>query len=761
MKNKKLFWIGIQESEIKQTYELFAGSITIFGSGKDGNFAFDKVYNLRYNYNHDNDLWFEFVNMCADKIILQYPDCAFVLYYPMDAVFYNQQITSRLIGANDSVMLDAWDNKFRCREWLGNDIPTVENEIKYGHNIIENGANLLRNGHEFVIQGEYSCGGSDTWLLTESSRDTIFAKVDPDRLYSLSPYIEHNISVNIHLIIYSNEVIILPASIQLIDLNTNSFEYQGADFIAYRHLPQNIKDKVIQYSSVIGERLRRSGYLGVCGVDYITTEQEVYFSEINPRFQSSTFLLNYALNKNRLDYSIQQLHLDAFFYSECQYSIPSFDVDYSYYKVVYSTSHKKRIKNLSKRAIASKAAVYIDDKLSWDAKLEEKTYLYKLLFTQNICAVAPDYKLIIHSNLDTTIGVVIPIDLEEHILELKVMLLAHGITLSANVQKVLEQTIGINHEEFDAIDLIINGKYYINVPYCTNLTELSPFQIKIRNGQLWLFYCEEKLTSVVIRGTDHLANEVTKSGLKYSEVCYLGHDRLRLYHRLGCFFKENSCSCGFCDLDNDNRVLTFDTITEVISAYANCSNINHYLIGGGSQNPQDDYEHICNIAKYLKLKTGKPIYLMSLPVHDEKILKKLKLAGITEVAFNIEVFNRKLAKKYMPGKGAISLQTYYAALKKAVKLWGNTGNVRSIIIVGLEPKESLLKGIEELCKIGVSPILSLLKPISCTPLQHMLPPCDKEILDIVIKAEQICKKYNIALGPSCRYCEDNTLKITR
>ena len=556
-------------------------------------------------------------------------------------------------------------------------------------------------------------------------------------------------------------MVVLPASIQLIDVSTNSFEYQGADFIAYRHLPQSIKDKVLQYSLVIGERLRRSGYLGICGVDYITTEQEVYFSEINPRFQSSTFLLNCALSEKQLDYSVQKLHLDAFFHNRCQYSIPSFDVNYSYYKVVYSTAHKNRIKNLAEQAIASEAVAYIDDELSWDIKLEEQTYLYKLLFTQNISAVAPDYKLIIHSNLDVNVGFNKPIDLQKYMLELKIMLLSHGITLSADAQRNLEQTTGINHEEFDAIDLIIYDKYYISVPYCANLTELSPFQVKIKNEQLWLFYCNEGLTSVVIRGTDSLAGEVTKSGLKYSEVCYLGHDRLRIYHQLGCFFKQNSCGCGFCDLDNDNRALTFETIMEVIDAYAEHTNIKHYLIGGGSQNPQDAYEHICNIAEYVKLKTNKPIYLMSLPVNDEKILEKLKQAGITEVAFNIEVFNRKLAQKYMPGKGSISLQTYYAALKKAVRIWGNTGNVRSIVIVGLEPKESLLKGIEELCKMGVSPILSLLKPIPGTPLQHMLPPCDVEILDIVIKVEQLCEKYNIELGPSCRYCEDNTLKITR
>ena len=132
---------------------------------------------------------------------------------------------------------------------------------------------------------------------TEQSIDYVLSKIEKDNIYSLTPYIKNNISVNIHLIIYKDKILLFPASIQLIKLNPESynFEYIGADFVAYKKLPEIIKKKVISYSEIIGERLRKSGYLGICGIDFITTSDNVYFSEINPRFQSSTFLLNNAL----------------------------------------------------------------------------------------------------------------------------------------------------------------------------------------------------------------------------------------------------------------------------------------------------------------------------------------------------------------------------------------------------------------------------------------------------------------------------------
>lgn len=758
---REIFWIGIQESELAHTSQLFTGSITIFGTGQNNNYSFDKAYNLRYDYNIDSDLWINFVDKSAEQIVQNHPQCVFMLYYPMDATQYNNVITSRLVATNDILSLDLWDNKITCREWLGNEVPTVPNEICYGETLISNICKELKNGSKFVIQGEYSCGGSSTWLLSNENQHLIFPRIHSKKRYSVSPYLENNISVNVHIIVYSDEVIILPASIQIISLNEQSFEYQGADFISFRFLSTAIKEKVNDYAKIIGERLKRSGYLGVCGIDFITTKSEVFFSEINPRFQSSSFLLNYALHDNGYEFGIQHLHLDAFLNNKCQFLFSDLTVNYSYLKATYSGTNEKMLIHLANRAKEYDQVKYIDDGLSYNMKLEDHTYLFKLIFTRNITAVSQDYKLITHHNLQLQDSIKNLKNIESEMLELKIMLLSHGITINPKAQSIINTTSGINCEEFEAIDLIVNNRYFINVPYQVELSELSPFQINTINEEFWLFYCDQKIASVSVRGIDPLAKHLTKDGIEYSEIVYLGQDRLRIYHKLGCYFKQKKASCGFCDIPYDNRELSLDSIKEAIDAYDCCESIQHYLIGGGSQHIDDDYSRVCDIAAHIHSKNEKPIYLMSLPINNLQTLYKLKQSGITEVAFNIEIYDRVIAMKYMPGKGEIPLQTYLDALKYAVSIWGNTGKVRSIFIVGLEPKKSLLEGIETVCKIGVSPILSLFKPVQGTPLAHLLPPSDKDILDIVTQTEQLCEKYKVPLGPDCRCCEDNTLKITR
>lgn len=760
MSEQNLYWIGIQESEIADVKNLFAGSITIFGSGENCNYAFDKETRLRFNYNKDNQAWSDFVNAKAEKIIIDNPNCKFLLYYPMDAKDYSDELKRRAIAINEPYLLDILDNKFKCREWLCNDVPTISQQFLSGEQLIKNNLQIFENGNEYVIQGEYSCGGSGTWLYTQNSCKRILKLIEKNKIYSFAPYIKHNIPVNIHIVVYKNEIRFLPASVQLISLTSDEFEYIGADFITYRNLPNPIQNKVMEYSMKIGKRLQHSGFCGVFGIDYIVTLSEVYFMEINPRFQSSTILINKALKELNCPYSVQHLHLDAFQNNICSFNIEKFKVNYSYRKFVFRKKDKDKLQYLQSCVRDNEEFEYIDDELSSDLTVEEQTYLFKVIFKRNISAISNYFTLTMHPVLEFGKSIVDFNDVQNYLPQLKIMLLSHGVRIEKNTDVKLEKSGKLNCKEFEALDMILNEKVYINAPYKTNLSELSLFNVRLYKNKLWLFYLNRKLLKLKLRYADKIANLKTSKGISYNEIAYLGNDRLRIFHRLGCFFKDCTQGCRFCDVVKDSDKLDFDQIKEVINAYKKLPEINHYMIGGGSQPPQDDFRLVCKIADYIKKETKKPIYLMSLPPENDETLKELKNSGITEVSFNLEIYDRRLALKNMPGKGGIPITQYLNAFKTAVKLWGNSGNVRTIFIVGLEPKQSLLEGVETVCKLGVSPILSLFKPIEGTELSTQLPPPDEEIFEIVNKTSEICNKYGVPMGPACRFCEDNTLKIT-
>lgn len=761
-KQPPLFWIGIRESEINDTDNFFAGSITIFGSGKGNNYSFDKDFYYRYDYNQETNMLDEYINEKALEIIRIYPDCQFMLYYQSDVNILKNEILSRTICVNDVDLINILEDKINTRIWMSDMVPTPPYVIEYGKDIsLDRACKNFPAYSQFVVQADYSCGGSGTWLFQASNSDEILKRIVPNNKYTVSPYIKDSISLNIHIVIYDTDILLLPCSVQLIALEDYNFTYKGADFITYQYLSQDIQKKVKNYALKVGEKLRQTGYRGILGIDFIANGTEVYFIEINARFQSSTFLINKALNQQYNSISVASLNQDAFSYKKPPSDF-NLSIGFSFYSYQYEPEHLSQTRHIYSRASASAHVIEcLDDSLDWNMKLERHTYLFKLVMDTNIAAISPEHELLLRANLSVGNLIFSPsIDWKNQLWELKIMLLNHGIHISASVNRLLLEQGGINYEEFEALDLILNKEVYISVPYLTILSELSPFEITYTGENYYLTYYGIELVPVIIRPCNTKDKRRTKNGLLFEDISYMGHDRLRIYFRNGCYYKKTDLSCKFCDIDNLDLPLPLDDIKEVIDAYLEEPDLRHYLIGGGSESPDSEMNKVLDIARYIKITTNKPIYLMTTPPNNIHVLYDLFDAGVTEVAFNLEVFDRNLAKKYMPGKGNIPLTVYDNAFRTAVNIWGKTGAVRSILIVGLEPEESLLKGIEYLCRLGVAPILSLLKPIESTPLHYMLPPSDETILHITHKARHICQKYNVKLGPSCHYCEDNSIKVS-
>lgn len=754
-----LYWIGVRESEIQDTDDMFAGSINVFGSNDQNNFSFDKEYSWRFDCNIDHIEWLEFVKNKVDQIIKHDPNCQFMLYYPADYPYYSENVRNRAVYVNDMDIISLLENKIQSKLWLSNYAPILPFSLEIGHNIsLEKLKLKFPDNTEFVVQAMSSCGGSGTWLFSHQTEHTVYNLIEDKKQYIVTPFISRNISVNIHAVIYEKEIILLPPSIQIISPKGINLSYSGGDYIAYNRIPQSLKEKVSTLAYNIGNQLRDKGYRGVCGIDFLAVKSEIYLMEINSRFQASTSLINKAFKAYGLPISVQLLHKDAFDNSKCSYNLPSFDVKYSFYYYSYHSDTFNKVR-LFYDIQKEYCGLTIDNYLDWSCLKDENTYLYELIFNQSITDISPDFSLRIDPNININAGIIDIDHWENQLLELKIMLLNHGTRISKSALQKLTDDGGVNYKEFYAVDMVLCN-IYINVPYNLGLTNLSPFIIDLDNDKNYvLMYWNQRISIVSLRLTDSLGLK-TVNGFRYNEISYLGVDRLRVYHRTSCFFKDHHLGCKFCDIENHNKQITLSELKSILDDYKDNSSIKHYLIGGGSNAINSDFHFVIEIVRYIKQHFNKPIYLMCTPPKQIGILKELYQAGVTEIAFNLEVYDRDIAKSIMPGKGELPLDIYEAAFKEAVTIWGRNCKVRSAFIIGLEPFETLLKGIEYICQLGVSPILSLFKPIPQTPLEYRLPPSDKEIADICYRINEVCQKFNVELGPSCPVCEDNTLKIS-
>jgi hypothetical protein len=113
-----------------------------------------------------------------------------------------------------------------------------------------------------------------------------------DAYVSVAPYIE-GVPLNVSGVVWQDGVTLHPASFQLIgvpSLTRRPFGYCGNDFGAVRDLDLEqlrvVEDAVVS----IGDWLRRHGYRGAFGADFLVDAETgiPLFTEVNPRFQGST-----------------------------------------------------------------------------------------------------------------------------------------------------------------------------------------------------------------------------------------------------------------------------------------------------------------------------------------------------------------------------------------------------------------------------------------------------------------------------------------
>lgn len=753
---ENLYWIGTRESDIDDTNDLFKGSITIFGSNKDKNTSFQSLNNERVNHNIANVSLNEFFLKEIREILNKDEKAKLMFYNPSFAYRLGEDIVERSICVNDSSVLGFLANKIQSRFVFSNYVPSLQSRLFLGNQCSLRKINSFFPDKEtFIIQENSSAGGFGTYILEEKSEKEISRYIKNNESYLVSPYYEKSIPVNIHTVIFENQIVFLTPSVQIIERSENRLLYKGADFICFNEIDKNSQSKITNYSKKISELLQASGYRGICGIDFIVNSKDAYFIEVNNRFQASSILLNMSLKENNLP-SIQELTIRSFYEDSLSLNTDfKVTVPYSCYSFHQEAKREEHPIHVYNRYDQEKAILSINlDGFSLNNISDQDGYLFRIIFSTNIASINKDKEVLVHDNVCG-----FNYNKEVVLFEIKTRLINQGIYITSEAKENLERIGGVRNAVFSAIDFNYDNKVFINSPIGIKFTQLSPFRIDYSNNNYHLYCYNEYLFPINIDVKDKGALNTTKSEIPFSKISKLATDRLRIHHQSLCYFKRTNDSCKFCDLPNSGIPFNLDDIYEVVDYYLAQNNFDHFLIGGGSARPNYGWDQIIQITSYIKNKSSKKIYLMSLPPENLDLLKELYKVGIDEIGFNIEIFDRKVAKELMPGKGIIPIEQYFRALNEAVKLWGNEGNVRSLVILGLEDKRSLLKGIEGLCKIGVSPIISLFRPLPGTLLENQIPPTYRFVDSIFNEILNICSKYNITLGPSCHRCQNNTLSV--
>lgn len=751
-----IYWIGIKESDLDDEPRLFEKSITFFGSGKGSNVSYSNKSGKRINHNIDSEESSLFIAKNINEILSQNENAHFMYFSPFHSYCLPENLYDNVYCQNEKSILEFLRNKINTRFWCAHSVPIVPSILlEPSRCFYEFISKIFGNKNpEYVLQKNYSAGGYSTYLLNKNSQMSF----DDNDILLVSPYIEASVPLNITAIIYEDDILLFPPSIQIIVNDSDRLLYKGADFIAYKELNKSIKQKILQYSKVICENLKNIGYRGICGIDYITDMNEVFFMEINERFQASSYLINMALKEKHFT-SLQQLCLEAFQKPKSNINLSGFEVNYSSYMYTYHQRFRHCYQYILAMAQKNKNIVRIvEDGFSQNTVFEEDAYLFTIVSDINIISIGYDNSINIDDNI------IEHLQLRQcDVLKTKISLMNQGFSITASAMRYMEQSQNARTAINTGIDLILFNKIRVSSVWGKGrFNSMSPFELVYdQTHGFTLTHYGTTVSTVNYDTPDLLQNKYTSSGVLYSQIAFLANGRLQINHEPVCFYKKHNISCRFCGLSEEETPFGLQDIYEVIDKYIEHCNFNSFLIGGASNVYTKGWETIIDIATYISSHSEKPIYLMAPPPHKKVILHQLKQSGITEVSFNIEIFDRKIAKELMPGKGKIPLDLYYSMLEECTLLWGKTGKVRSMVIVGLESTKSLLEGIEHIAQMGVQPILSPFGPRQDTELRNIVPFSSEKLLELFRKCNEICNQYGLVPGPDNIECQNNTLSIPK
>jgi hypothetical protein len=310
----------------------------------------------------------------------------------------------------------------------------------------------------------------------------------------------------------------------------------------------------------------------------------------------------------------------------------------------------------------------------------------------------------------------------------KLALVSFGVALPDGLDKPSQWISQTNAGE-TVIDMVLPSGHWTTVPVGQPYTESSPISL-VRERDRYFIECGGKRLPVQMQQVPRFYRQLTKRGARMGAFSAL-HDKVLILHPfLGCgFFAVEGQSCRYCLYDSmlNERVPPMRDpleLVEVLHAAQSEREVDTvYLYNGYSPDSGCGLYRLLPVVELLRRHLpGKQIALETVAPQDVQVVDELYGAGIDVFICNLELYDPDSFARLCPGKEEHGGQTAVRqTLERAVQTFP-AGAVVSNLIVGLEPVESTMAGVEDLVSSGVVPLLQPFRPLPGTPLEDVSRP---------------------------------------
>ncbi|MBI5682907.1 MAG: radical SAM protein [Deltaproteobacteria bacterium] len=317
---------------------------------------------------------------------------------------------------------------------------------------------------------------------------------------------------------------------------------------------------------------------------------------------------------------------------------------------------------------------------------------------------------------------------------LKIDLMLNGIRVGDETACVLGLNQGYEYSGITGgLDIMLPYNTWVNVPFLKNFVKNSPYELIRHDGKFFVKLGTESVKVKIIPKPEFYKLKTT-TGIPLSKIGVVHGGYVAITPDTRCEFFNMNIECRYC-AGNFNtgkgNVYTVEEVLETVeAAYKEGKDEVVYLSIGFSEAADGGIEFLKPYIKAIKKHFNTLVAVEALPPKENHCIDETYAVGADSVLYNMEIFDEKLFKEICPGRDKlIGRERYINALKYAAKVFPN-GTVATHLIVGLEPSESTMKGIDFFTGIGVVPILPIYRPSGSAKLSGYKVPSMDEVMPV-------------------------------
>jgi hypothetical protein len=277
-----------------------------------------------------------------------------------------------------------------------------------------------------------------------------------------------------------------------------------------------------------------------------------------------------------------------------------------------------------------------------------------------------------------------------------------------------------------SLEVVLPEDISVSLPLNERFTESSPYFLGLDDDGFCISNGEDRRDVRIVPQPRYYARN-TRSGLPMWRVGTAYGGYIAINPATGCGFTKLGASCDFCDVptrtvERDAPLSVSDIIETVGAAFAEGAVEFVYLHVGYLEGEDAGISFLEPYINAIKKHFDTLVAVQIQPPRTNRWIDNTYAMGVDALSYSVEIHDAEILRQHCVGRAEhVGRDRYYEALAHAATIFPS-GTVWSDLIVGLEPAESTMRGIDTLVGMNVLPVLSLFHPLDDTSLRdHPLP----------------------------------------